>query len=388
MTNRPAPNSTRGLVAAALVCLLCCPVWAGGTDYSMLMKKAETSLLLDIASAGERLVAVGERGHILSSNDGGANWVQARVPTSVMLTRVFFASPQLGWAVGHDGNILVSRDGGINWELQRDGVSDQARINDERAGRAKSELNALREQLSTVTDEARESLLLAVEEAEAALDLARIILDEPVYAPPLMGVWFANEEQGWASGAYGTLLYTANGGRHWDDWSHKVDNPDELHLNGVAGGADGSVYLASEWGYVFRSDSGGENWQPVETGYEGSFFGMLTNPATHSVFAYGLLGTIYRSTDGGETWKELRSMARASLFGADVDDAGTLVFVGQGGTAVQSQDDGQSFTALPQSSRRGLHGIALTPEGYYIVAGEGGSSPLATPGRSAATPEQ
>ena len=130
-------NTTgKSLFAAGLFCLLIGPAWPAGTDYAMPMKKAASSLLLDIAAVGDRLVAVGERGHILYSVDGGESWVQTRVPTSAMLTRVFFISDKLGWAVGHDGNILVSRDGGVNWELQREGISAQAQLNEVRAGKA------------------------------------------------------------------------------------------------------------------------------------------------------------------------------------------------------------------------------------------------------------
>jgi photosystem II stability/assembly factor-like uncharacterized protein len=377
MIKHPTRWLGRALLCAGAISMLSLPAWSGGTDYAMMMPKASTSLLLDIASAGGRLVAVGERGHILYSQDQGESWVQATVPTSVMLTRVFFVSDSLGWAVGHDGNILVSRDGGVNWELQRDGLTDQARINAERAGRARESVDALREQLSTVAEQDKADLLLELDEAESVLDSAREAMDEPVYAPPLMDIWFADDQSGWASGGYGTLLHTSNSGRHWDDWSHKLDNPDELHLNGVMGGPGNTLFLASEWGYIFRSATGGQTWELVESGYEGSFFGLLVNPATGSVFAYGLLGTIYRSTDLGESWEELRSMARASLFGGHAAAGGTLIFVGQGGTAVRSQDDGASFTPLIQSSRRGLHGVALLGDGRYVVTGDGGSAVMA-----------
>lgn len=80
---------------AAALCLLSHPAWSA-PDYAMQMDKAATSMLLDIAKAGDRLVAVGERGHILYSDDKGESWVQAAVPTSVMLTRVFSRRPN--WA--------------------------------------------------------------------------------------------------------------------------------------------------------------------------------------------------------------------------------------------------------------------------------------------------
>jgi photosystem II stability/assembly factor-like uncharacterized protein len=352
------------------------PATRAATDYAMIMPKAATSLLLDIAAAGERLVAVGERGHILYSGDGGESWTQAQVPTSVMLTRVFFLNERTGWAVGHDGNILLSTDGGVNWTLQRDGVTDQAQINEGRVARARGRLAELKERLPPVPEDGREALLEALEQAQLELETALEILDEPVYAPPLMDIWFADESRGWASGAYGVLLHTANGGRDWGDWSHKAGNPDELHFNGVAGDGEGNLYLASEWGYVFRSGNGGETWYPMETGYEGSFFGVVVDPATGSAFAYGLLGTVYRSTDGGESWDPLDTGIRASLFGAAGDGRGSLVFVGQNGTAVRTDDDGDRFTVLPQGSRRGFYGVAPLPGGGYAVTGQGGSALL------------
>lgn len=369
----------RALLIVGLLCMVSLPAWPAGPENAMQMKKAASSMLLDIAVAGHRLVAVGERGHILYSDDNGTSWVQAQVPSSAMLTRVFFISPELGWAVGHDGNVLVSQNGGLNWALQRDGLAAQAQINETRAGAAKQRVETLFKQVKNASEEEQAELSGALEEAAHDLDKARQALDEPVYAQPLMDVWFANAEQGWASGAYGTLLRTQNGGRHWDDWSDKVDNPEELHLNGVVGAPSGELYLASEWGTVFRSLTDGESWEPLDSGYEGSFFGVLVNPASGSVFAYGLLGTIYRSTDSGESWEPLQSGAMASLFGALASGDGTLLFVGQGGTAILSRDDGDSFTPLVQPSRAGIYGIAPMADGRYMATGDRGSRVLATP---------
>ena len=352
------------------------PVLAVAPDYAMTMPKAANSLFLDIAVAGERLVAVGERGHILYSDDAGESWVQAQVPTLAMLTRVFFITDQRGWAVGHDGNVLLTTDGGVTWELQRDGVAEQAQINEERAGRAVQKVEMLREQITSATQEEQEALAEALGEAEWAMDNARETLDAALYAPPLMDVWFATAEQGWASGAYGVLLHTSNGGRQWSDWSHKVDNPDELHLNGVVGGSGGELYLASEWGTIFTSGNGGETWLPVESGYEGSFFGVVSNPVSGTAFAYGLLGTIYSSSDRGESWEERMSGVQASLFGAAVSPGGSVVFVGQGGAVTRSDDDGENFSPLIQQARQGLYGVTYCGEDTFMVTGQGGSKRL------------
>ncbi|WP_165787013.1 WD40/YVTN/BNR-like repeat-containing protein [Pseudohalioglobus lutimaris] len=346
--------------------------FGGQVEYSLQTPGASRSMLLDIAVAGERLVAVGERGHILTSQDQGQNWTQAEVPTSVMLTRVFFVDDKLGWAVGHDGNVLHSQDGGLIWALQRDGLADQVRINEDNAGRALSTVEELQAQLAAAEEDAVDALEEALEEAEWVLENAREKLDMPVYAPPLMDVWFATPEQGWAVGAYGTLLRTANGGRNWADWSHHVGNPDELHLNGVVGDGAGTLYLASEWGMVFVSTNAGESWRVAETGYDGSFFGVVSNPETGSVFAYGLLGTIYRSEDQGVNWSAVDGLVRGSLFGAEAV-AGSVVFVGQGGIATLTRDDGRTFTPMVQPDRDGLFGVATMSDGRFVASGERGA---------------
>ena len=360
------------LTGTCLGILLALSARGAETDYAMMMPRASTSLLLDVAAAGKRLVAVGERGHILYSDDGGANWTQARVPTSVMLTRLLFRDAKNGWAVGHDGNILFSSDGGTSWELQRDGVSDQLNINEDRVSRSKQNLAALQGQLEVASEDRAAALEPELEEARYALDSAEQSMHEPVYAPPLMDIWFC-DKRGWASGAFGVLLATSTDGRQWEDYSYALNNAEELHLNGVSADSSGMLYIASEWGYIFRSTCSGQSWETIETGYDGSFFGVLVNPVTDSVFAYGLLGSVYRSRDQGASWEEMDSGASSSLFGAVATANGTLVLVGLNGTAVASSDDGETFTPLDLDTSHDLYGVASTGRGSFTAVGRGGS---------------
>jgi len=348
------------------------PAWAAETDYAMRLPLASTSLLLDVAAADKRLVTVGERGHILYSDNAGGDWTQARVPTSVMLTRLLFRDATNGWAVGHDGNILFTSDGGINWELQRDGVSDQVNINEDRLSQSKQDLKDLQEQLEVASADIAAALETDLEQAEYYLERAEKEMREPVYAPPLMDIWFCGN-RGWASGAFGVLLTTSTDGRQWEDHSYAVNNEEELHLNGGTADSSGGLYIASEWGYVFRSTCNGQSWQAVETGFEGSFFGIAVNPVTDSVFAYGLLGTVYRSRDQGATWVELDSGAASSLFGAVATANGRLVLVGLNGTAVTSADDGDTFIPLKLGTNQDLYGIAQTGPDAFTAVGRGGS---------------
>ena len=79
--------------------------------------KATQSRMLDVVYTGDAYVAVGERGHIIRSTDG-KTWTQSPSPVRSMLTTVFFADANNGWAGGHDASIIATRDGGKTWKLQ------------------------------------------------------------------------------------------------------------------------------------------------------------------------------------------------------------------------------------------------------------------------------
>ena len=85
--------------------------------YAEPARLAARSLLVAIATAGERLVAVGDRGIVVFSDDKGGSWTQAAaVPSQVLLTGVCFLDAQHGVAVGHDEVILTSADAGRTWQ--------------------------------------------------------------------------------------------------------------------------------------------------------------------------------------------------------------------------------------------------------------------------------
>ena len=71
-------------------------------------------------------VAVGEFGGILRSTVGkGRVWTKVTAPTTAHLWDVSFYNAKLGWAVGDKGTILHTKDGGAVWKLQPTGVTDR-----------------------------------------------------------------------------------------------------------------------------------------------------------------------------------------------------------------------------------------------------------------------
>ena len=203
------------LMSALIGCLLCVSVFAqdpGDFNYmaSVRTPDANDGLLLDAADAGSRVVAVGERGYIVYSDDGGATWSQAEVPVSQTLTAVHFASDQIGWAVGHEGIILNTRDGGASWSLQLTGY-DASRLGLVVAEQTLKQARDKLEQAIADGSEDTEDLEYAVEDAEIAMESIQMAIDEGP-SNPFLDVWFADEKTGFAVGSYGMIFRTGDGG--------------------------------------------------------------------------------------------------------------------------------------------------------------------------------
>src|SRR5205814_10521813 len=73
-----------------------------------------------------RAVAVGARGLVLTTNDGGRRWVIHQTGDKNHTNHLFsvaFAPDALhGWAVGSYGEIVKTSDGGRTWAAQASGV--------------------------------------------------------------------------------------------------------------------------------------------------------------------------------------------------------------------------------------------------------------------------
>ena len=207
---------------------------------------AARTLLIDaalVASDPESsLVAVGERGAVLRSTDKGETWQRVPTPATAMLTGVSFAPHSThGWAVGHDATVLHTTDGGATWTAQRP------------------------------TDDIGTSFL-----AVLALDPQTALV----------------------VGAFGQSFATHDGGQTWAPFR---PSEEDLHLNTLALTPDGTLVLAGERGLLLRSTDRGATWQPAESPYESSFYGLLAL-GEGRLLAVGLRGRIVASDDSGQTF--------------------------------------------------------------------------------------
>ncbi|KQX02127.1 glycosyl hydrolase [Massilia sp. Root418] len=328
---------------------------------ALVTPKALHAAMLAVASAGQRLVAAGERGTILYSDDAGATWRQANVPVSVSLTALQFIDAKQGWAVGHQGVVLHSADGGATWSKQLDGI---------RAA-----------QLALQAAEAAPG----PQQERALADARRLVDDGP--DKPFLDVWFDSPRNGYVLGAYNLLFKTADGGASWQPWQDRAANPKGLHLYAMRG-AGGALYLAGEQGLLLRSTDQGESFTALAPPYKGSYFGLLAARGG-ALLAFGLRGNAWRSADRGDSWSKVDTGVQAALAGGTELPDGTLVLVSQAGDVLLSRDQGRSFAiqagpAMPAALP--LAAVAQARDGALVLAGLRGLRRVPPPGPPAPAP--
>jgi photosystem II stability/assembly factor-like uncharacterized protein len=278
----------------------------------------ERLLLIDATHRGSRVIAVGDHGYIVLSDDNGATWRRAKSPGAPLLTAVEFPDAMDGWAVGHDSVILATADGGETWVQQFAAPAEQR---------------------------------------------------------PLLDVLFVDRQTGFAIGAYGAFYETADGGRSWNP--RKVID-DDKHLNAFVRLPHGRLLILGEAGTILASSDAGKTWAPIPSPYKGSLFGGI-EADDGSVVAFGLRGRIFRSTDAGRTWKAIDNPSVATLMGGSKLPDGALVVAGAGGTVLVSRDNGQSFVPLDTGSTKAFSRAVLGAPNSVILIGETGVRQVALP---------
>ena len=303
---------------------------------------AAKNVLNGIASAGQRVVAVGIRGHIVYSDDGGKSWSQARVPVSVDLTAVFFPTPKRGWAVGHDGVVLHSADGGATWTKNLDGYG-ACRIMHSHY------------QKHPVSGKLQSNIQFMIEQG-------------PVN--PFRDVWFESESTGFIVGAFNLIFRTEDGGKSWEPWFDRTDNPGGLHLYAIRS-VGRNIYISGEQGLLLKFDSREKRFKAQKTPYHGTFFGILGRD--DALIAFGMRGNIYRSTNGGVSWGKINTPVPSALLGGAISPDGSIILVSQGGNVIVSKDGGKSFVEIKQETNMSIPAHAMVAvNNTLIIAGWGG----------------
>lgn len=281
---------------ACIACLALTFPFSSNAEEAFIAPLVKESTLLDI-TATDYVVAVGERGHILVSSDG-VNFVQSVVPTDATLTAVSVIGDNV-WAVGHDATILHSGDRGKSWDIQ---------------------------------------------------------FQAPEMERPFLDVYFFDENQGVAIGAYGLFYRTLDGGNSWQPERHQtlLDPMDQEYLNDIRKEDEdfylqelesilphlnrinvynGVSYIAGEAGLLARSDDQGRTWQRYTLDYIGSFFD-IQSVGDDTLVAVGLRGKIFTKHLDDDGWMFVNTCDTTTLNSIIQANQQRIVAVGNNGREV------------------------------------------------------
>ncbi len=292
-------------------------VFAVAEELNTQAVKAPHRLLMDIKQiASNRLVAVGERGHILVSDDAGQNWQQKLVPTEALLTKLFFIDEKNGWAIGHEQTILTPTNAVDTCVLQHHSKS----------------------------------------------------LDQPA----LFDVWFNDPQNGLAVGAYGLYLATTDGGDSWNS-IHQSDLEDyEIgfpHFYSLTyQKTTKTLYMAGELGFLAKSEDLGATWQKLDSPYDGSFFNIASLPSG-DLLVMGLRGHLFKSSDNGSSWKEIETGTISVLQELVILPEGRLLIVGTDGTQLLSDNMGDSVSLIQRPDRVHLANAVVLNKNKILLVG-------------------
>lgn len=278
---------------------------------------ATAATILDATWAGNRLVAVGDHGEVLLSDDQGKNYRQAHsVPLSTPLTGASFVNARQGWAVGHWGAILVTTDGGESWQIQR-----------------------------------------------MATDVDR----------PLFAVHFFNAQQGVAVGLWSLVLTTDDGGITWSE--QKLAPPPgskraDLNLMGLFSGGLDTLYATAEHGQLLSSADRGKTWRYIDTDYSGTLWSGAVL-ADGRLLVGGQRGTLMYGSALGQNWQRVPLESKGSVT-AIVASGEQVMAVGLDGLVVHSTDGGHSFQEQRVAEGAPLTTVALTSDGGVALFSQRG----------------
>ena len=252
---------------------------------SVTARLAKESLLLGIHGRAGIAIAVGERGHILLTNNQGKNWIQKQSPTRRTLNSVYLLDQKTIWIVGHQSTVLRSQDSGESWTKIK-------------------------------------------------------VLDDPETS--FLDLLFVDSSRGFIVGSYGKFFSTIDGGNTWIE-NKQEDDP---HFYQITSAANGFLWLIGEFGTVWKSNNQGKSWKSLDIEYEGTLFGVVPLIKSDSIIVHGLQGNIFRFKNGS-IWEKIDSPTNAILHrGLQLKD-GRVVIASGAGELLLGNGEGRLFQVEP-----------------------------------------
>ena len=294
-------------------------------------------------------------------------WKRQPTGTLAWLHSVFFLDQDRGWAVGSKGALLFTTDGGKNWKAKPRPSEDILRdiyFADERNGWVVVERNVY--ELKTKEDP-RTYLMNTTDGGE---HWSRVDIGGPDVDVRLVRAVFSPSGRSWAFGEHGAIFTTQDSGASWT----RLQSPTRHLLLGGIFIDDYRGWLVGAGSTIMQTSDGGETWHVSSLPYaKGVRFTATSFVDNRLGWAVGSGGTVYRTINGGRTWHQQDSRVSNDLLDVKFLDAVEGWAVGAEGTLIYTQDGGLHWTPQTTGVTHPLERIFFPNRTHGWAVGFGGT---------------
>ncbi|MCK9209344.1 MAG: YCF48-related protein [Ignavibacteriaceae bacterium] len=303
-------------------------------------------------------IAVGVRGLVYTTTDGGANWIsRSKDFNTITCTAVAFYNDKVGFAFA-GAYFIKTLDGGSSWIknlLQGVGAIDVG------GAKALSENIIVAIGTSIVIGDNSNSIIKSTDGGltwanKSDVNQCKLTLND---------LCFTNQNFGIAVGDDGIILVSTNGGDTWSSQQSNVttDLIDVFMIDSSVG------YIVGAKGVILKTVNGGNTWTKLNSGTTDYFDTCTFTDENHGYACHD--GDIYITKDGGITWTKQITLTEGIediLF----TNAQNGIVVGSHGLIARTTDAGLTWNYEESHTDSPLYSIAyLGPSNFTVVGSYG-----------------
>src|ERR1043166_1948699 len=296
-------------------------------------------------------------------------WIPQRAGSLAWLHAVFFLDENRGWAVGSRGTLLATMDGGKYWQTKSQPTPDILRdiyFTDNQNGWLLCEANLY--ELKRKEDP-RTYLMQTNDGGE---NWKRINIGGPDADARLVRAVFSRGGRGWAFGEGGTIFTTRDSGVSWT----RLQSPTRYLLLGGSFIDEDRGWLVGAGATIIRTLDGGETWnlsRLADASQNAVRFTATSFVDNRVGWAVGSGGSIYHTFNSGRTWQQQPSGIATDLFDVKFLDAVEGWAVGAEGTIIHTNDGGLHWTPERSGTEHPLERIFFADRQHGWAVGFGGT---------------